>query len=62
MQQHGIRTPDNVNAAARVERYKEKAQEISFLTLEQIERQLKALEDYLQLQTMVAVYIYSIGS
>ncbi len=59
MQQHGIRTPENVNPAAKVERYKEKAQEISFLTLEQIDQQLKALENYQQLQTMVALYIYA---
>lgn len=59
MQQHGIRTPDNVNPAAKVERYKEKAQEITFLTLAQIDKQLEALEDFRQLQTMVAIYIYA---
>lgn len=59
MQQHGIRTPENINPAAKVERYKEKAPKISFLTLEQIDSQLKALEDHPQLQTLVALYIYA---
>jgi len=59
MQQYGIRTPDNINPASKVERYRENAQEISFLTLDQIDEQLKALENYPQLQTMVAVYIYT---
>jgi integrase len=59
MQQHGIRTPNNVNPAAKVERYKEKAQEITFLSLAQINKQLEALEGFRQLQTMVAMYIYA---
>ncbi len=59
MQQHGIRTPENINPAAKVERYKEKAPKISFLTMEQIDEQLKALKDHPQLQTMVALYIYA---
>lgn len=59
MQQHGIRMPDNVNPAAKVERYREKAKEITFLTLQQIDEQLNALEDYPSLQTLVAVYIYA---
>jgi integrase len=59
MQQNGIRMPDNANPAAKVERYKEKAQEITFLTLQQIAEQLKALEDYPGLQALVAVYIYA---
>lgn len=59
MQQHGVKMPDNVNPASKVERYREKAPEISFLTLEQIDEQLKALEDRPQLQTQVAMYIYA---
>jgi len=59
MQQHGIKMSDNINPAAKVERYKEKAPEIRFLTLEQIEEQLDALKGNLQLQTMVALYIYA---
>lgn len=59
MQMHGIRMPGNNNPAAKVERYREKAPEISFLTLEQIDAQLQALKDHPQLQTMVAMYIYA---
>lgn len=59
MQQHGVKMPENVNPAAKVERYKEKAPQISFLTLEQIDAQLKALKERPQLQTMVALYIYA---
>jgi integrase len=59
MEQYGIRMPENRNPAAKVERYKEKAQNIRFLSLEQIDEQLKVLEDQKQLQVMVAVYIYA---
>ncbi|MDA8412675.1 MAG: tyrosine-type recombinase/integrase [Desulfobacteraceae bacterium] len=59
MEQNGIRMPGDKNPAAKVERYKERASEISFLTLEEIEEQLKALEPWPELQTMVAVYIYT---
>lgn len=59
MEQYGIRMPENRNPAARVERYKEKAQTIRFLSIEQIEEQLKALNDSPQLQMMIAMYIYA---
>ena len=59
MQQHGVKMPDNVNPASKVERYREKAPEISFLTTEQIDNQLRVLDGFPQLQTMVALYIYS---
>lgn len=59
MQMHDIRMPGNNNPAAKVERYREKAPEISFLTLEQIEAQLNAIKDAPQLQAIVAVYIYA---
>ena len=59
MEQNGIRLPGDRNPAAKVERYKESASEISFLTMEEIEVQLKALVQWPKLQTMVAVYIYS---
>ncbi len=59
MEQHGIRTPDNRNPAAKVERYKEKAPNIRFLSMEQVKEQLEVLSDTPQLQTMVAVYIYA---
>ena len=59
MEQNGIRMPGDKNPAAKVERHKERASTISFLTLEEIDWQLKTLEDHPNLQTMVAVYIYS---
>jgi integrase len=59
MEQYGIRMPENKNPAAKVERYKERAQSIRFLSLEQIDEQLTTLKDHPQLQTMVAMYIYA---
>jgi len=55
----GIRVPAGRNPAAQVGRYKERAPQIRFLTLEQIDRQLAALADSPQLQAMVAMYIYA---
>ncbi|HML73897.1 MAG TPA: tyrosine-type recombinase/integrase [Anaerohalosphaeraceae bacterium] len=57
--QAGVKMPGNTNPAAEVERYKEKAPEISFLTLKQIDEQLTALKDKPQLQTMIATLIYA---
>ncbi len=45
MTQHGIRMPGEKNPAAAVERYRESAPVIRFLTLEQIDEQLNALGD-----------------
>lgn len=59
MTQNGIRMPGGKNPAAKVESYKERTSLISFLTLEQIEEQLTALQDHPKLQVMVAVYIYA---
>lgn len=59
MTQNGIRMPGDKNPAARVERYKERAPEIRFLTLKQIDEQLDALAETLQIQTMVATLIYA---
>lgn len=59
MEQNGVRMPNDRNPAAKVERYREKAPEISFLTLEQISQQLDALQKYPDLQIMVAMYIYA---
>src|SRR5690606_16716898 len=56
--QHGIRLP-GPNPAAQVERYKERAPEIRFLTLQQIDEQLAALAGHPQLQVMVATLIYA---
>lgn len=51
--------PGEKNPAATVERYRESAPEIRYLSLQQIDEQLTALTDRLQLQTMVAVLIYA---
>ncbi len=59
MHQHGIKMPENLNPAAKVERYKEKAPQISFLSLDQIEEQLLSLQGNPKIQTMVALYIYA---
>jgi len=59
MAQYGIRMPENKNPAAKVERYKEKAPNIRFLSLNQIDEQLNILSSNLQLQIMVAMYIYA---
>lgn len=59
MTQNDIRMPGGKNPAAKVESYKERASVISFLTLEQIEEQLTALQGHPKLQIMVAVYIYA---
>jgi len=54
-----IRTPGSVNPVKDVERYRERAGEIRFLTLPQVEEQLHALRFNPHLQTMVAVLIYA---
>jgi len=48
-----------VNPVSNVSKYKERAPKIRFLTLPQIEEQLRVLEGRSQLQTMVAVLIYA---
>ena len=59
MDERGIKMPMDKNPVAKVGRYKERAPEIRFLTLTQIDEQLNALADKPQLQTMVAVLIYA---
>lgn len=59
MDQGGVRMPGDRNPVEKVDRYKEPAPEIRFLTRPQIEEQLAALADYPQLQVMVAMYIYA---
>jgi integrase len=59
MTQQGVRMPAGRNPAASVERYKERAPEIRYLTLPQIAEQLDALDDFPQLRAMVATYIYA---
>jgi len=59
MHEGGVKMPGDKNSAAAVSRYKEHASKIRFLTLAQIDEQLEALQDNPQLQTMVAMYIYT---
>ncbi len=54
-----VQMPGDRNPAAAITRHKETAPVISFLTLEQIDRQLSALKDHPQFQAMVALYIYA---
>ena len=57
--QRGVRMPGGKNPAAAVEKYKERAPEIRYLTLPQIDEQLAVLGDDPQIQTMVATLIYA---
>ena len=59
MDEAGVKMPGDNNPASKVGRYKERAPQIRFLTLPQIDEQLRALEDKPLLQKMVAMYIYA---
>jgi len=59
MKEGGGRMPADKNPVSDVKRYQEKAPQIRFLTLKQIDEQLEALQEHAQLQTMVALYIYA---
>ncbi|MCE5327257.1 MAG: tyrosine-type recombinase/integrase [Planctomycetaceae bacterium] len=59
MTQAGVKMPNDKNPAQAVERYRQKAPEIRFLTLAQIDEQLDALADQPELHTTVAMYIYA---
>src|SRR5262249_7601467 len=59
MTQRGIRMPGDNNPVTKVTKYREAAPEIRFLRLEQIQPQLDAVSEDLQLQTMVAMLIYA---
>lgn len=54
-----VRLPGDVNPAARVKRYRERAPEISFLTLPQIDEQLRVLRFKPRMHAMVATLIYA---
>jgi integrase len=58
MDEQGVRVPGGVNPVAKVAKYKEHAPQIRFLSMGQIEEQLRTLEDQPLLQTQVAMYIY----
>jgi integrase len=59
MEEQGVRMRGNVNPAAKVAKYRENAPEITFLSLAEIEQQLRVLRGNRLLQTMVAMYIYA---
>lgn len=59
MREGGVTMPGNVNPAVAVERYKEMAPVIRFLTLAQIDTKLEALAHLPALLVMVAIYIYA---
>lgn len=54
-----VRMPGGVNPAGRVARYRERAPQISYLTLPQIDEQLAALRFKPQMHAMVAMLIYA---
>jgi len=59
MEEGGVRMPGDLNPTAKVKRYKERAPEIRFLTLQQVDEQLELLHDYPVIHAMVATYIYA---
>jgi len=58
---HGFRSRDRrySNPAAGVDRRREPAPQIRFLTLEQIDEELRAVEEHPTIHAMVATYIYA---
>ena len=56
---YGTKFPGGANPALKIQRWREGAPVIVFLTLDDIAQQLHVLQDMPQLQTMVAVYIYA---
>lgn len=59
IKQQRVRMPLDMNPAARVERYRQRASEIRFLTMPQIAEQLDAIRSRHQLKVMVAMLIYA---
>lgn len=61
IRQHGFRSPDRrfPNPVDAVPRREEPERQIRFLTLKQIDEQLRVLAEYPVIQAMVATYIYA---
>ena len=59
MDEAGVKMPGDINPASKVTKYKQRASKIRFLTLQQVDEQLNALEENHLHQTMVAMYIYA---
>lgn len=57
--QYGVRMPNDMNPALKVERYREQAPAIRFLSLDQIDEQLRVLDSLPLLRTLVAVYLFA---
>ncbi len=55
----GVRFPDGRNPVKDAERHREKAPVIEYMDIPEIRAQLEALRSDVQLQTMVAVYIFA---
>jgi integrase len=59
MEEGGVRMPADLNPAAKVKRYKERAPEIRFMSIKQIDQQLEVLQEHPVIYAMVATYIYA---
>ena len=59
MDEQGVKMPGDKNPVSKVTKYKEKAPQIRFLTIAQIDEQLGALEGFPHLQAIVAMYIFA---
>jgi integrase len=59
MAEQGVKMPRDANPVAKVARYKERAPQIRFLTLDQIGSQMTVLANHKLLRALVAVYIYA---
>ncbi|OXU15604.1 tyrosine-type recombinase/integrase [Sedimentisphaera salicampi] len=59
MKEGGVRMPGDINPGANVERYIERASQIRYLSFKQIDEQINGLRFKKQLQTMVAMLIYT---
>ncbi|MHC5082358.1 MAG: hypothetical protein ACYTET_00245 [Planctomycetota bacterium] len=61
MTERGIKMPGDKNPATAVSKYREKASEIRFLTLPQIDEQLEVLDDDPQMRAMVGMLMSSVN-
>lgn len=59
MEQKNVRMPNDKHPASKVERYKEPAPEIRFLTMKHIDEQLDVLAHQMKFQAMTATLIYA---
>jgi len=57
--QYGVHMPNNINPGLTMERYREKTHPIRFLTLPQIDEELRVLEEHPIIRILAAVYIFA---